>query len=143
MLAINYWGKSMPFLINCKDIVIKYVIFPFLILNAQLVFANHSQVSIENIDLRKHGVLIKFSGKASFQTIQIDGNQILIALKDVLSGSAIDKSIKKSELIKQISFDKMACGVTALIVYTNKDVRSYSSKWLENENSLVVNFVKI
>ncbi len=133
----------MLFLLNCKEILLKYFLLPLLILNAQLVFATNSQVYIENIDFKKHGLLIKFSGKAAFQTVQIDDYQILIALKGILSDPALDESIKKSELIKQISFDKVAGDVTALVVYTNKEVKSYSSKWLENENSLLVNFVKI
>lgn len=112
-------------------------------LNTQLVYANNSQVYIEKIDLKKHGLIIKFSGKAAFQTIKIDDYQILIALKGILSGPALDESIKNSELIKEISFDKMAGDVTALVVYTNNEVKSYSSKWLEKENSLFVNFVKI
>lgn len=133
----------MSFLINWKIFLLFSFILPLLTLNTQFVFANNSQVYIENIDLKKQSIVIKFSGKASFQTVQIDDFQILIALKGILSNSALDESIKKSGIIKQISFDKMAGNVTALVVYTNKEVKSYSSKWLEDDNSLLIDFVKI
>ena len=133
----------MSFLIYWKKISLISFLLPLLTLNTQLVLANNSQVYIKNIDLKKQGIVIKFSGKASFQTVQIDDFQILIALKGILSNSALDESLKKSGIIKQISFDKMAGNVTALVIYTNKEVKSYSSKWLESENSLLVDFVKI
>lgn len=133
----------MSFQINLKKKSLIYFLLPLFILSHQLVFANNSQVYIEHIDLNKQNLIIKFSGKTAFQTVQVDDYQILIALKGILSDPALNEPIKKSKLIKKISLDKMASGVTALVVYTNKEVRSYSTRWLENENSLFVSFVKI
>lgn len=127
---------------NWKFISFKYLLLSLILFCGQSVFAKNAQVNIENIDVNQQGLIIKFSGKTAFQTVQVDDSQILIALKGITIGSLKNDKIKESGLIKQISYDKMEGDVTALVVYTKQRVKSCNSKWLDNENSLSVSFVK-
>lgn len=105
--------------------------------------ADNNHVYIENIQYKNQGLVIKFSSKTPFQAVQIDGNQILVAVKGGLVSKSINTDVNNAGFITKCSFDEISGDVVALVFYTKTDVKSISSSWLPDGNSLLIQMASI
>ncbi len=134
----------MPIILKLRTIsVVILTVFSLFFLCGINAAADNKHVYIENIQYKKQGLVIKFSNKTPFQAVQIDGNQILVAVKGGLVSKSVNTDIGNPDFITKCSFDKMSGDVVALVFYTKTDVKSISSNWLPDGSSLFIQLASL
>ncbi len=123
--------------------VVIFTVLSLSFLSSVNAVADNTNVYIENIQYKNKGLVIKFSSKTPFQTVQIDGKQILVAVKGGLVSKSVNTDVDNAGFITKCSFDEMSGDVVALVFYTKTDVKSISSSWLPDGNSLFIQLASI
>lgn len=123
--------------------ILIFVCLSLMLLSSSTAFSENNSVHIEKIRYDKQGIIIQFNGKAPFQTVQVDKNQILIAVKGGSVLPSVQNGADKIKSIDSVSFDQLAGDVIALVFYTKEEVKSVSSTWLPDVNHLHVKLVSL
>jgi hypothetical protein len=115
-LAILITAPVMTFASNTNDIFIKTIRY----------------------EEKSSGIVIEMNRKTPCKAIHIDGNEILIAVKNGALNQQVPEIIKNKLFGDNISIDKLPGDITALIINTHNSFSNLKSNWLSDGKSLLI-----
>lgn len=97
-------------------------------------------ILIKNIRYEKNvnGIIIEMSGKSACETIHIDGNSILVAVKNGVFKKPASIMNRDDHIVTDVSIDQLPGDILGLVIKTDKSISGINSNWISDRKSLLI-----
>lgn len=100
--------------------------------------AHSSELEGVNVKNEPCTVLITLTEKAPYKVVQFDNREILVAFRDVELAETFARKGLGGSFIHDVSVAQTQKGVVSIVITTNRDVDSLSSKWAGDGKTLAI-----